>query len=136
MKKFSKQQIKERDDIESDLSDAAEKVRQAIEDYNNEMNQRWAEVAEAVDKFNEQVERAENLINDVVQEIEDYMADKSDKWQESDRAGFYQEWIDALQGIDFSRVEIDQPEQLEEPGELEDLSAALNDLPIELPEGC
>ena len=155
MKKLDKKTILERDDIAGRLStgyqtlsgavDTFNTARQtlwealeaAIEAYNDGVEAAWEPLSDAQADYNEIVNEAGEWKTDVVTSIDDYMADKSEKWKEGDRGQAYEAWKSALED-DFELSEIEQPEAVtvEEPEEidfgLEEASEKLEQMPTEV----
>jgi hypothetical protein len=46
----------------------------------------------AITRYNEAVSELESLRDDIVAEMESYVGDRSEKWQEGDCATTYEEW--------------------------------------------
>lgn len=87
--KLSKDQIKKKAAFVTRLNDAATNIEDAVREYN-------AVVIEA-----------EGFRNDIVNEWDDAISEKSEKWQEGDAGQLAVDLKDAWEGADFD--EIDQP---------------------------
>src|SRR5262245_40000831 len=115
MKKLDKTTIAERDTLEIRLREEQEDLQSAINFYNDKMSEAWAKVSAAIDEYNSALDDAWggangleqdiSAYNDaigscnewkqgVAQEIQDYMDERSEKWQESEAAGRYSSWKD------------------------------------------
>lgn len=112
--KFSKQDIKDRDDV----VDAARKklgiLNGAIEQFNADVAEKWAEVEEALNDYNGAISDAYEFVDRVKTEFNDAYEEKSEKWQEGDRGSAAREWIDSFDSVELEQVEMDAPEPLEE----------------------
>lgn len=126
MTKLTKAHIKARDECSSRLSAQSEKLTEAIDAFNAKMEEAWTELAAEVDTYNAVIDDANAWKQEIAQEIEDYCSDKSDKWQESDKAQTVQSWKEAFEE-EFARVEIDQPEPLS--SDCDDLADLLDQIP-------
>jgi hypothetical protein len=130
MKKISKDLLNERDQIIANIRAKRAKLDAAIEAYNEAMAKAWAEVEDAIQHYNETLEPAREWAAGITGDIDTYMSERSDKWQESDKAGAYESWKSDIESAELEDVSIDQPDQLD-PDELEDHAQILYDLPEE-----
>jgi hypothetical protein len=157
MKKLSKELLASKAAITAALNEHYEKLSDAIDSYNTEVDRLYGALAEALDVYNNGISEAFDLLlatpleeynqavtdalqwgQDAADEIEDYMSDRSDKWRESDRGQAYEEWQNEFASFNPEEIEIDQPElvEVEEPEELtleeENPADELDQLPEEL----
>ena len=99
MKKLSKDDIKRRDAHVKKLTATKADIESAVSDLNT-----------AIDEYNNELEVARGWIEDLVSSIDEYISEKSDDWQESDRGSAFATWKDDLEAIEFEgidNVEID-----------------------------
>lgn len=115
MKKLSKGQLAEKTKVGAALNTAAEDLRAAIEKYNETAAEQWVAVAEAVEKYNNAIAETDDFRNDVIATMEDFRAEKSDKWQEGEAGEAYGNWIQEWENIELESCDIDQPDPLDEP---------------------
>ena len=85
--KLTKAQCTERDGFAKKLSDASDKVVDAVAEYNATL------------------EAAREFCVDIAQLGQDEWDDKSEKWQESDRGTDCGGWIDQWRDVDLEAVE-------------------------------
>jgi hypothetical protein len=90
MKKLSSDQLKLRDSIAAKLRDKQEDIESAIAAYNDV------------------VEEARSFCDDVASSIDDYMSEKSEKWNESDKADKYNEWKSEYEDFECDGLVEDQ----------------------------
>jgi DNA repair exonuclease SbcCD ATPase subunit len=72
-----------------------------------------SELNEAIGKFNEALDDARALRDEVAGDIQDYIDDKSERWQEGDTGREWSAWKDAIEGIDLDdvdEVDVDVPD--------------------------
>jgi hypothetical protein len=157
MKKLDKTTLAERDQIAESLRTRIMDLESSIEGFNTKIAEAWAKVSAAIDEYNTTLDDEwgnglEGVLSDyndavgsanewkqgVAQQIQDYMDERSEKWQEGEAAQRYQSWKEAFDE-DLPTADIERPEDLalEEPDELsiEDLDDAaelLEQLPQEL----
>jgi chromosome segregation ATPase len=124
MKKISKGDVSKLEEIVADLTSKKTDVETAIE----KANEAIVEANAAIEEYNGHLEEAEALRDSVVGAIEEYVGDKSEKWQEGDAAASYEDWKGEWEGIDFS--EVDPIEELTAPDM--DHSSELEGLPQEV----
>jgi uncharacterized coiled-coil DUF342 family protein len=88
MKKISKQQSEEKDTLVASLRDTESNINQMIE----EANEIIQKINEEKAKLQSVMSEVESWRDEVTTEIESYMEDRSEKWQESEAAERYNEW--------------------------------------------
>ncbi len=118
---LSKNEKAARDEHNTKLKETHEAVVAAVKEYNEKREELWASVQEAADAFDEAREAAEEWAHDVASRIEEECADKSEKWQESDRGMNAQ----SFQG-DYENFSIDAL-ALEDPGDVTEPDAPASD---------
>lgn len=100
MKRISKQQQKTLADLVCDLQRHEEAIQEAIDT-----------VGSAVADYNGTVCEVREVCEEVANEIEAYMNDRSEKWHDSEKGHAYQSWLDAWQEVSVEEVETpDAPE--------------------------
>ncbi|GAA5666125.1 hypothetical protein Brsp07_04634 [Brucella sp. NBRC 14130] len=106
MKKLSKQDIARRDAIIRKLADAALRLaaeHEALSDAVEKFNGR-------IDEYNEQLEEARGFAEDMVSEMDNYMSERSERWQDGDTGQAYSDWKS-----EWENVELDELEHVEVP---------------------
>lgn len=113
-------------------------ILDAIEAYNDALDEAWGNgLGPVIEIYNGTVADANQWKQDAVQAIQDYMDERSEKWQESDAAGRYSEWRDAFDH-DFDTFDEDRPDDLsiDQPDEInfeiDDVGELMEQLPEEL----
>lgn len=120
MKKLSKADITRLGDLDVHLMAAAA----ALEAYiSNQFTEAVAEYNNLVVAYNERLVEARGVLEDFSSEIESYMDERSEKWQEGDAAAAFTEWKDAIDNIGY---EMEELEELPEP-EVPEFCASLED---------
>jgi hypothetical protein len=130
MKKIGKDQQKELDRLAGEIPVAMQDLNEAIEAFNLKVAMARDDISESLGKYNDLIDSADTLREDVSQSITDYMGDKSEKWQEGTQAERYDTWRDEWDGVEFLRIGIDEPEPIE-PQE-DEITEILSNLPTEL----
>jgi hypothetical protein len=113
MKKLSKMLLQDRDAICQQLRTQYEALEEAVEAFNTAMEAQWEAVADALAHYNETVNQANEWLATVSSEIERYMSDRSEKWQDSERGQTYEQWKNDFESNDLEEVELDMPDALE-----------------------
>jgi hypothetical protein len=106
MKKLSKQDIARRDAIIKKLADASSRLaaeHEALSAAVDKFNER-------IDAYNEQLEEARGFAEDMVSEIDSYMSDRSERWQDGDTGQAYSDWKS-----EWENVALDELEHVEVP---------------------
>lgn len=129
MKKLTKGSQAELDALRVRIAKTAEGVESAIEKFNETMSEAWDDVAAAVDEYNELIGEANEVRENLHEEMESWASDKSDRWQESDagqaHADWRGQWEEEFETID----EVEKPDSIEVP----EMTAAeaIENLPLE-----
>jgi len=142
MKALKKATLAQRDELTSAVRSASDDLATAIDKFNTKRNELWEAVQAAVEAFNEGVADAwgdetdgvapaqetyneavtalEEWCKEVAQSIEEYTANRSEKWQESEKASAYEEWKGQFEE-ELERCELEAPEpiEIEEMSDLE-----------------
>jgi len=87
--------------------------KQEIDESWDKLVEAYEGVESAIGDYNESLATVIEWRDGIVQEMSDYQAERSDKWQEGDAGQQYQSWIDEWEGLDLSEVEI--PDMPDEP---------------------
>lgn len=113
--KITKSQAVEKNTVTTHLADTGAELTSAINLYNEAMSEAWEPVRAALDAYNTALEAATELANDVIGDLESKIEAKSEKWQEGEAGQQATAMLDAWEGTDFSPIEMDKPDDLEEP---------------------
>lgn len=121
--KLNKDEKARRDQLVKDLQEHVSKLEDAVNVYNDETAKLRAPVETALAAYNEIAEQARGFAEDIANQADSDISDKSEKWQEGERGQAATEWKDAWEGIDISEVEVEWPEDLtiEAPSHADDL---------------
>jgi prophage DNA circulation protein len=117
MKKLSKEQA-------AAVTDIAEKLREAwqdIEGRRDTIEQAVNETNELIDAYNAIVAEANEFASGIGDEIDNFMSDKSDKWNEGDTGNAYDAWRSEWQGFSADELEPVTYEASDEPSHADDL---------------
>jgi tetratricopeptide (TPR) repeat protein len=131
MRKIDKALLKERDEIIANIRAKREKLDAAIEAYNEAAAKAWGEVEDALQAYNETLDPAREWVAGITGDIDVYVSERSEKWQEGEKAEAYESWKGDYESADSSleEVSIEQPDQIE--ADIEDHAQILYDLPEE-----
>ena len=127
--KLNKAELTRRNALYDEIMGAGEDLLAAVAAYNEAMAEQAQKVQEALDAYNSALSDARDFRDEIVGDRDGDYQDKSEAWQEGDKGQAVRTWIDEWEGAELDEVEIEFPEELEEP----DLAHAdaLNDLPEE-----
>jgi hypothetical protein len=121
MKRLSKDRKQQRADLVTRLNDAAEAVRAALVAVNAEIA---GKLNSAIENYNLILSVAETFRDEIVNELEHYASDRSDRWQNSERGQSHEAWKQEWEVLDVTVLdaidEIDEPE-MAHANELESL---------------
>ena len=152
--KLSKEQRARREKACGDLSEARNRVNEAVAAYNaqvvelfgeleaaviqfnTERRAAWETMQAAIEEFNGAVDEAEDEVRGIAEELREQFEGHSDKWKESDAGRGADEFINEYERVDLNRmddsepddVEVEEPDALDEPDED---GSAIGELPDE-----
>lgn len=92
MRKLTKEQLETRDTLQQQLE------------------AKHAEMEAAINAYNSVVEEVDTWRDAIVSAIESYVENRSEKWQEGEKAQAYDEWKSSFEDIDCDPIEV--PEAL------------------------
>lgn len=121
MKKLNKTQLKQRDDIGTKINDAFSDLAKAIEKYNETINAARSDVEAALTDYNAAIGEAASFRDDLVSEMDSYEGDRSEKWAETEAGEAFANWKSEWEGAELDEVEIDFPEELETPDNVQEV---------------
>jgi hypothetical protein len=127
--KLDKQEIARRDQIKEELVELRGKLEDAVSTYNAALEGLKAPVEEALAAYNVAVEEARGFAEDIANQADNEISNKSEKWQEGEKGQAASEWKDAWENEEFSEVEIQFPEELAIADEEIDHDGRLEGLP-------
>jgi len=125
MHKFSKADIERIGDLRGKLRDKADEIEAAFEP----LAAMISNLNDLITAYNEIVTEANGVIEDIANEVQSEIDDKSEKWQEGERGSAIIEWQNELAGFMLEDVEaIDVPEvpTLDHDGQLENIPEQAN----------
>lgn len=109
MMKLSKAEIDQRDDHVS----ALKKAKEEIDDLAEGINESIDDLNEKIAEYNQLLGAAGTFTKEIAQQQSDYIDDKSERWQESDRGQEYSSWKDEWE--DYDHEEINDVETISTP---------------------
>jgi DNA repair exonuclease SbcCD ATPase subunit len=129
MRKLSKKVLKKIEEAQEAVTEAAQGLKDAIEEIKEDGESKLDTVREAIDEFNSWLEEARDsdlseafeaykeaitdgrdVMEEIASEAENYYDDKSEKWQEGEKGEAYGEWRDRLRELADEFDEPDCPE--------------------------
>lgn len=130
MKALIKAQKTERDALLSILRDRMTDLQDDVATFNDGVAALLANLQVGVDNYNEASDSVKGWLESVRESIQEYVDDRSEKWQESDKAQEYQDWLEAyaVDLEDFNLPDI-EPVSLDD---LEDYAETIEQLPEEV----
>lgn len=131
MRKLSKVNSKTRDEIVTRFRELKTELEESISKYNEAVSEAFKEVAEAKDALNEAIKDGASFRDDIVSEMDEYVGDRSEKWQESDAAQEYESWKSEWEQCELEEIDIEEPTELDMPDfneeELGDIRESVNE---------
>src|SRR5260221_11382810 len=116
MKRVSRSHQADIDKAVDACADAAKKLGQAIDAWNEATSPLRERIEAAAEAYNEKIAELNSVYTDISQEAADYFSARSERWQEGKAGQAYQEWIDRLEEPDIEEAAIELPDRLVLPG--------------------
>lgn len=117
MRRLTRDQIDRKAALVARLRASGNALETACAAYNARVQEEHEILQAVVDKHNETLEEAVDLAREITSDLENYHADKSEKWQESSKGEEFCEWIRSWGSVEhggnvgvFTQFEVDEPE--------------------------
>lgn len=127
--KMDKRDKKRRDEIVIKLREARAKLEDEVAAFNEDIENSKEKSQTALADYNELLEEARGLIQDISSQAEADMGNKSEKWQDGTKGKAVLDWLEALQDPDLGDIDIDFPEPINL--DIEDHAEMMENLPEE-----
>jgi hypothetical protein len=111
--KLTKAQNLERKKLADTARAAHADLETAIEAFNIELFEKGHPVTDAADDYRIALADIKSFCNGIKSDGDDAFAEKSDSWQESDRASAVTDWLDRFDSLDFDECCWELPEPLD-----------------------
>lgn len=125
MKRLSKTQIAERNDIVKRLGEAESHLSMVIDEFNGTLERLFAPIEAAMSAVNDLRNEAAGFRDGIVSDMESYAGERSEKWQDSDAGNDFESWKGEWENIDFEEIQIECPEQVDPPDSISEEFEAL-----------
>jgi len=112
MQKISKTQLVTRDTLCRALEESYAALEKAVDAFNTARTELWDAVAVAQDAYNQVVADANEWLEDIASQLEDFVQKHSEKWQEGDRGKAYSAWYETFNNA-LEASELTEPDGLE-----------------------
>lgn len=127
--KLTKQDAARRDGFIESLTEASDKIEDAVAVFNEEMEKLKAPVEAALAAYNEILEEASGFAEDIARAADEAISEKTENWQEGERGQAAANYKDEWENADLSPVEVTFPDELEIDGSEIDHAGRLEQLP-------
>jgi hypothetical protein len=125
--KLSREQLAKRHTLASDLRDKALTLNIAIAAFNEGVGPLAKAVTEAQDAYNETLEAARSLADDIAENAREQFEARSERWQDGEKGQQVREWFERWE-VSLDDVDLDLPQPLEEI-DPEDHASEIEDAP-------
>ena len=119
MKKLSKTQEKQHEELTAKLAETFDELSVAIAKFNEEISRLYGDLQPAVDAYNEAVAAANEFAQEVHFEQEGYYDERSDNWRDGDAGSAYSDWMSEWE-VELEPIELDDVPQLDDPSREDD----------------
>lgn len=129
MKKLTKDQLKQHEELLSRLTTAQDELKDAVTEFNDKASALRQELQPKIEEYNEAVAAANSFVEEIHEEQQNFFDEKSEGWQEGDAGSNYTAWMDEW-GLSLEEASIDDFEEIEAPdtGDVE----SFDQLPTEM----
>src|SRR5262245_21534791 len=119
--KLTKEEIAKRDEIFAALNEKYAELETAVGEYNEAVGKAQTEVENVLAEYNKVLADARELAQDIANDADSEMMEKSEKWADSDAGQAAQAFKDEWEGLNLDDLEIEFPGELvvEDPGHAE-----------------
>ncbi|WP_306599796.1 hypothetical protein [Geothrix sp. 21YS21S-2] len=114
MQKLTSAQFKQKSQIQASLSEVTDEIRKEVEAINSYLEAASERMENLVERHNGLVGEANSFIESVHEGQEAYYESRSENWQDGDKGGIYQDWMDAW-AEELEAIGVEVPEQMDEP---------------------
>ncbi len=111
--KLNKTELKQREDILTRLQQAKDRLEEGVNAFNENMQRFQDELMGDVDAYNNILCEAKEFAESIGSRIDEEVADKSEKWQESDKAVAIEEMKNNWEGLDLEELDVEFPNELD-----------------------
>ena len=111
MEKLTQTHLASRDTLVAALNETYEALEDAVSEYNTTLAEAWNEVLSAEEAYNAAVGEAQEWLKDRAAEIQAYIDERSEQWQDSDRGKAYGAWKETFD-LSLDDSDLDEPDEL------------------------
>ena len=130
MKKLTKEQAQKKAALSEEMSEKMGALNTLIKKLNDEITAQWETIETAKEEYNQSIRDANEFQEEIASNIDEYVGERSEKWQEGEQASRYEDWKSQWEES-FDECDLEEPEAL---SEVEDtFSEDLENRPEELP---
>lgn len=128
--KLSKTERAKKEQLAQELDKLQERVVKEVDIFNEALEETRQHLEGFINAYNEKVVEAQAFVEDIGSDRRSEYDDKSESWQESDRAGEVDEWVQAWEDAQLEELQLELPQEVDAPefGAFD----TLNDLPEEV----
>lgn len=110
-------------EVLSRLQNAFDDLQEAVDIFNSVVNVGWTNLQIPINNYNEAISEANEWQSGIATEIQDYIDEKSEKWQEGEKGQAYASWKEQYEE-ELETVELEKPDEVtfdnDNPSELLD----------------
>lgn len=119
MRRLTTNDVKQKEALALKLDSAKENLEAVVASYNKAVADLWDPVADAVQAYNDAREEVNDFCGGIRDDIENYIGERSESWQESDAANAYDDWKNNWDE-EIDELALDEPDEIEVPEEAYD----------------
>jgi hypothetical protein len=100
-------------EVPEPLKESAQKISDAIAEYNTLVEDKKGNIDLAIEELNSAISEANGFAENIASEIQAYIDERSEKWQDSDRGSAYNDWCSAYQDLVLDEASLDDVTPIE-----------------------
>lgn len=116
--------VQKKQEVCTKLQEAFDNLQEGVEAFNDIVNAAWSNLQLGpLNAYNEAISNANEWQSGIVEEIQEYIDSKSEKWQEGDKGQAFVSWKEQYEE-ELETVELEKPDEVtfdnDNPSELLD----------------
>lgn len=113
MKKLSKAQEHQRQSLCAEVEQKRDALEEQVQLFNHTLAEEWIKVEARLADVNDAIGSLNAFIDDITDEMDGYLSERSERWQESDVGQDYDAWKQQWQEAKLSEAELEAPADVE-----------------------
>ena len=118
MKALTAKQQKQLKQLTSEVEKLKDELNSAATVYNEVVGGAFARINEILSELNDKIAECNDFREEIVEQMQEFSASRSEKWHESENGEAFQKWMDDWGEDELESAEIAEPEMIEDDCDL------------------